>query len=271
MNPLADTLHRLGPAAEGLSLVARPGDRVVPADRLIQRKRDLESTVDAFARNVGTREQAVAASLLAQTWAASVTRAAIGCLASERRVPDMAASNSALLFDLTGRPVGVTLAAPRFAALAGDSASSDPAAEAVPDLATLLAWTRQRTFDRHLGPLVDALSAIAPVGRRLLWGNVAAACAGAFAALSVNGVDPNRLEADALALLDAPDAPTRGLAHLLRVEHEGRTHLFVRRETCCLYNRLPHAPSCLSCRLLDEEDRRQRVTFRLEALRSPAR
>jgi ferric iron reductase protein FhuF len=142
-------------------------------------------------------------------------------------------------------------------------------AEAVPDDTALLAWTRHRIFDGHLGPLVEALTAIAPVGRRLLWGNVAAACAGAFAALSTTGMEPERLVADAAALLDAPGTPTRGLAHLVGVQHRGRTHLFVQRETCCLYNRLPDGRSCLSCRLLDDEERRRRITIRLEALSGP--
>jgi ferric iron reductase protein FhuF len=266
MNPLAETLRRLGPAADGLSLVVCAEDRLVPADRVARPGPALVTAVEAFARTVGTDDNMVAASLFAQAWAVSVTRGAIACLAGERRVPDLAATNVAVRLDATGRPAGVVLEAPRFAVVTGDAAESDGSAEVVPDSAALFAWARRRAFDRHLGPLVDALTAIAPIGRRLLWGNVAAACAGAYARLSTTGMDPEHLAADAAALLDAPGAPTRSLAHLYTVEHAGRTHLFVRRETCCLYNRLPHAPSCLSCRLLDEEERRQRVTVRLEAL-----
>jgi ferric iron reductase protein FhuF len=272
MNPLADTLRRLGPAADGLSLVARPEGRLVPAVRVARPGPELLGAVDAFGRTIGTQDPMVAASLFAQAWAVSVTRGAIACLAGERRVPDVSAANAAVRLDASGRPAGVVLDAPRFAALAGDGATSHACAEVVGDSPALFAWTRRQAFDRHLGPLVDALTAAAPIGKRLLWGNVAAACAGAFARLSATGMDPERLAADASALLDAPGAPTRGLAHLYTVEHAGRVHLFVRRETCCLYNRLPGAPSCLSCRLLDEEERRRRVTIRLQALhRSPAR
>jgi ferric iron reductase protein FhuF len=272
MNPLADTLRRLGPAAGGLSLVARPEDRLAPADELIRRRRALAGAVESFGGTIGTDEQAVAASLFAQAWAVSVTRGAIACLAGERRVPDVAAANSNVLFDGTARPVGVVLNAPRFAAVAGDAASTHLAARPVADLTGLCAWTRQQLFARHLGPLVEALTAVAPVGRRLLWGNVAAACAGGFAVLSGRGIEAERLVADAATLLDTADAPTLGLAHLVPVQHDGRTHLFVRRETCCLYNRLPGAPSCLSCRLLDDEERHRRIRIRLEALAGgPAR
>src|ERR671924_570135 len=101
MNPLADTLRRLGPAASGLSLVARPEDRLAGASELIHRRQALAGAVEAFGGNVGTDEQAVAASLFAQAWAVSVTRGAIACLAGERRIPDVAAANSALVFDST--------------------------------------------------------------------------------------------------------------------------------------------------------------------------
>jgi len=39
----------------------------------------------------------------------------------------------------------------------------------------------------------------------------------------------------------------------------------VRRQTCCLRYRLPDAPpTCLSCRLLPEPERRRRISLRLE-------
>ena len=266
MSPLEETLLRLGTAADRLSFVAWPRHRAVPAPRLIRQRAELAGAVEAFGRSVGTRDGAVAASLFGQAWTVSATRAAIACLSGERRVPDVAAANSVLLIDATGRPAGVMLKAPRFVAVAGDRAASDPSAEVVPDTDALFAWTRRQLFDRHLGPLVDALHDLVPVGRRLLWGNVAAACAGGFAALSGTAIDPERLMADAAALLDSDDAPTCGLAQLFPVEHAGGTRLFVRRETCCLFYRLPDAPPwCLSCRLLSEPERLRRITLRLEA------
>ncbi len=76
--------------------------------------------VQAFGRAAGTDETgevhpppqmpiAVAASLLCQAWAVSVTRAAIASLVGARRVPDLAASNTVLSFDGDGRPTGVSL------------------------------------------------------------------------------------------------------------------------------------------------------------------
>ncbi|MCA1846141.1 MAG: (2Fe-2S)-binding protein, partial [Actinobacteria bacterium] len=126
-----------------------------------------------------------------------------------------------------------------------------------------------RLFDDHLGPLVEALHDLAAVGRRLLWGNVAAATAGGFAVLSAPSVRPAKAEHlmnQARLLLDCPGGPTEGLADLFPVAHDGGTRLFVRRQTCCLRYRLPDAPpTCLSCRLVPERERSHRIALRLEA------
>jgi hypothetical protein len=268
-SPLQHTLRGLGAAADQLILTPQPGLREAPAGWLVQDRPGLYRAVRAFGRSSGTDETAVATSLFVQAWAVNVTRAAIACLVGARRVPDMASSNTVLLLDTDYRPAGVSLVAPRYAALAGDhDAEADPRAQILPDDDALFGWTRARMFDGHLGPLVDALHDLATVGRRLLWGNVAAATAGGFAALSAlpsRPFDPEHLLPEARRLLDAPGAATEGLAELFPVPHEGGTRLFVRRQTCCLRYRLPDAPpTCLSCRLLLEPERRRRIAVRLE-------
>lgn len=225
--------------------------------------------VQAFGRTAGTDEIAVAASLLCQAWAVNVTRPAIAGLVGARRVTDLGADNTELLFDEEGRPAGAFAIAPRYAALAGDrEAAGDAWAEIVDDEDALFAWARSRLFDGHLTALVDALVDIAPVGRRLLWGNVAAATAGAFAALSTAELPSSDRAAqmlnDARRLLHEPGSPIEGLADVFPVDHDGGVRLFVRRQTCCLRYRLPDAPrTCLSCRLLPETERRRRITLKL--------
>lgn len=261
--PLADTLarlRRLGPVADRLTLAARSGDCPVPATRLCHDGPELADAVAAFARTLGTSDQKVAASLFGQAYAVVVTHTTIACLALERRVPNVAATNTSVSLDATGRPVGLVLTTPRCAALSDDIAVDHPDVETVADFSRLVSWTRERAFDEHLAPFIKALSTAVCVGQRTLWGNAAAACAKAFAALNVAGADHDRLLSDATALLDAPDAPTRGLVRLFVVDHKNGRRLFVRRETCCLYYRLPGAASCLSCRLLNEVERRARIT-----------
>ena len=225
--------------------------------------------VQAFGRAAGTDENAVAASLLCQAWAVNVTRPVIAGLVGARRVTDLGAHNTELLFDEEGRPAGASAMTPRYAALAGDrEAAADPWAEIVDDEDALFAWARLRLFDGHLAALVDALVDIAPVGRRLLWGNAAAATAGAFAALSAAELPSADRAAqmlqDARRLLQEPGSPIEGLADVFPVDHDGAVRLFVRRHTCCLRYRLPDAPrTCLSCRLLPEAERRRRITLKL--------
>ncbi|HKY77629.1 MAG TPA: hypothetical protein VJS45_15955, partial [Acidimicrobiia bacterium] len=88
--------------------------------------------VQAFGRTAGTDELAVAASLLFQAWAVSVTRPAITGLVGARRVTDPGADNTELLFDEEGRPAGASPMTPRYAALAADrDAAVDSWAEIV--------------------------------------------------------------------------------------------------------------------------------------------
>ena len=268
-SPLEQTLRGLGAAADRLVLACGPGLREAPAGWLVQDPPGLLRAVRTFGRFAGTDETAVATSLFCQAWAVSVTRAAIACLVGARRVPDVASSNAILLFDTEGRPAAITLVTPRFAAVAGDdNAAADPRAEILPDDHALFDWTRSRIFDGHLAPLVEALHELSPVGRRLLWGNVAAAIAGGFAGLSAlpsRPFDPDHLLLEAPRLLDTPGSPTEGLAELFPVPHQDGTRLFVRRQTCCLRYRLPDAPpTCLSCRLLPESERTRRITLRLD-------
>jgi ferric iron reductase protein FhuF len=237
------------------------------AEGLLRDAGALHRTVRAFGRAAGADETAVAASLLLQAWAVSVTRPAIAGLVGARRVPDLSASNTLLLFDDRHRPAGTALVTDRFAVVDGDGAAADPRAESVADDDALFAWVRRRLFDGHLGPLVEALHDVAPVGRRLLWGNVAAATAGAFAALTAlepHPFDPEHVLPEAVRLLDWPGSPTAGLAELFPVPNDGGTRLFVRRATCCLRYRLRDAPpTCLSCRLITESDRHRRIALRL--------
>jgi len=225
--------------------------------------------VQAFGRTAGTDDLAVATSLFCQAWAASVTRPAIAGLVRSRRVADLSAANTVLTFDGEGRPGGASPTTPRYAALSTDrEAAADPEADIVNDDDALFAWARSRLFDGHLATLVDALAGIAPVGRRLLWGNVAAATAAAFAALSAAELPSARRAAlmlsDVRHLLDEPGSPTEGLAEVFPVDHDGGVRLFVRRQTCCLRYRLPDAPvTCLSCRLVPESERRRRIALRL--------
>src|ERR1051325_4837402 len=103
----------------------------VPAEGLLRDAPALHRAVRAFGRAAGTDETAVAASLLLQAWAVSVTRPAIAGLVGARPVPGLAASNTLLFFDEAHRPARTAAVTPRFAVVEGDEAAVDPWAECV--------------------------------------------------------------------------------------------------------------------------------------------
>src|SRR5436305_330310 len=127
------------------------------AEGLLRDAPALHRAVRAFGRAAGTDETAVAASLLLQAWAVSVTRPAIAGLVGARRVPDLAASNTILFFDEAHRPARTAAVTPRCAVVKGDEAAAGSWAESVADDDALFAWVRARLFDGHLGPLIEAL------------------------------------------------------------------------------------------------------------------
>ena len=217
----------------------------------------------------------MAASLFHKQWSVSVARAAVGAFTAERRVPDLLAENTVLILDRMGRPTGASLRTPRLAVLAGDPDAAHPECVVVADEAALRDWLRARVIDGHLSGAVDAMAALGLLTEEQLWGNVAAACAGALAVLSNRWGPIDELVAEAAELLDVPGAPTRGLARLVPDEHGGSVKLHVRRETCCLHHCLPaDPPPCSSCPLLDEEERvrrRQAHVGELAPVRGPPR
>jgi hypothetical protein len=258
MLPLEDTLVRLGSVGARLSLRVPAGGRAIGADELIEDGPVLTSAVRACEISLGTDAE-VAASLFHKQWSVSVARAAVGAFTAERRVPDLVAENTVLILDRMGRPTGASLRTPRLAVLAGDPDAAHPDSVVVADEAALRDWLRARVIDGHLTGAVEAMAALGLLTEEQLWGNVAAACAGALAVLSNRWGPIEELAAEAAELLDVPGAPTRGLARLVPHEQGGSVKLHVRRETCCLHHCLPaDPPQCSSCPLLDEEERVRR-------------
>lgn len=267
MLPLEDTLDRLGSVGARLSLRAPAGAHVVGADELIDDGVMLAEAVRACQAALGAAPD-VAASLFHKQWAVSVARVAVGAFAAERRVPDLSADNTDLVLDRVGRPTGAALRSPRLGLLPDDPAASASGAVVLADAAALRDWLGARVIDGHLSRAVDAMSELDLLSVEQLWGNVAAACAGALAVMSNRWGPLEALEAEAAELLDLPGARTRGLARLVRDAHGGSVRLHVRRETCCLHHCLPaDPPPCSSCPLLEEEERTRRRQATHAALR----
>jgi ferric iron reductase protein FhuF len=120
-----------------------------------------------------------------------------------------------------------------------------------------LRWVVDTAIGAHLGPLVDAVRTGLgiPVGRRLLWGNIAASAATAFR--TMEGCLGPSVEPLGRRFFDLAPPELQGLGSFYLVEKGGRRGWFWERTNCCLIDRLPAGIRCADCSLTPTEQRRQ--------------
>jgi hypothetical protein len=106
----------------------------------------------------------------------------------------------------------------------------------------------RRLWDDHLEPLATVLRARTNLTARLARGNVASALAASLTALAREEVAPY---AELVARPWASPTELDGLGSW-HVGAEGLPRF--RRTTCCLYEKIPGAPRCGDCSLVDDHD-----------------
>jgi hypothetical protein len=219
----------------------------------------------------------VAASYLANWYAAGVVGPAIIFYVLLRRVPALGAAGMSLhrldsgWFDRTAlhrldvsvlpddpivRPGA--LAAPGCAAPAeGPWVAPWRAVRVVPDGDALRGVLVDAVLD-HLRPFVGALRARVRLGRPALWGAVAGQCARAFLLTERATGDPaaGRDEADAFFEQASPTLRARPRWH--EFVHRGRPYVGMRCGSCCLAHRLGDE-YCTTCPFTDDSERERRM------------
>ncbi|GIG61337.1 hypothetical protein Lfu02_57090 [Longispora fulva] len=170
----------------------------------------LDALLAAVADRLGHDDPRVAASIAFQGYAAKIWSPVLASVTESGVLPDLAPESLRWRYR-TGEPVSLLLAP------AAGWKTTDPS-----DVYEL-------AVDRHLGPLLAAFRARVPISERLLWGNAAAALAGAS------------------RVLGPASAPLRsallGSGRLAGTVDEG-TGL---RRTCCLFYRIPGGGTCGDC------------------------
>jgi hypothetical protein len=106
----------------------------------------------------------------------------------------------------------------------------------------------------HMRPLVLATLSCTRVGKRLLWGNVAASAAVAFRTLE--GLLGSELKPLGERFFQLAPPELHGLGNFATVEHTGRSAWYWERRSCCLYDRLPGKVRCTDCPKISPEERR---------------
>jgi len=121
----------------------------------------------------------------------------------------------------------------------------------------------EHLVDRHLAPLVETAHASCRIGRTLLWGNVASACASCFNAVA-DALPERRagILARAAGFFATARPALRDAGRLVPVG----TQAAWERRSCCLWYRTGAAPGlCADCSLHTDADRHARYDAMLAA------
>ncbi|MDT5037194.1 MAG: hypothetical protein QOE03_2379 [Micromonosporaceae bacterium] len=223
---------------DGLYLTERAG--WVPAERIVSGD-GFDDLLDAAVRRWDAPPH-VAGALAWKCYAYWVSLPAVLGYATARRVPLLVPSQVLVRYVDHQPFLCAGLLAPRLAVLPGDplAALDLPGVTVVDDEAALLGELRATLLDAHLAPLVERMHNRLRLGRRTLWGSLAAGVA--------HGVSR---AADVLpgSTLDVTTTllSSLGLGELVDLTAHPTGRLTVNRRTCCLAFGLPKTKICTGC------------------------
>lgn len=228
----------------------------------------LDELIARVGEHYGTTDPAVTGTFFLKGYARGAAAAALVCLATERRVPDVAPGNVAFRFGPDGMVQEATLAEPAFAALPDDPDADHPDAIVVPDVDALRRWLRDRFVCGHLAGIVPLLRQRTRRGPHALWGTASDACSRALALLAetegtLEAAGELDRESHAFLTTGPPLIDTPPLRPIL---HAGMLSSGWRRVTCCLAYRLPDHGLCTSCPCVGQDERERRLHTELEHL-----
>jgi ferric iron reductase protein FhuF len=239
--------------------ILRPGEEVSDGrwfrcDELLGDPGWLWALISASGRCLDAPGGAVAASLFVQGYAYRVLTVGLSCFLLGGVLPGSQPDEMAMALS-KGRPAFVAYRVPKILAAgewrSGHGGRGEPLAAFVDD-----------AVEGHMRPLVSATLSCVRVGRRLLWGNIAASAAVAFRTMEgLLGAEVKPLGERFFAL--AP-AELQGLGHFATIEHAGRSAWYWERRNCCLYDRLPGNVRCTDCSKTPPEERRAAYRATLE-------
>lgn len=243
-----------GPVAGAASPGTLAGDgHWMKCDELLADPDWLEATVRSSGGRLGTRSAAVAASLFILGYSYRVVTLAVSCMLMGGAIPSSDPEALAVAM-LSGRPSLITYREPRALVLAGGR-TPGPVTFADPELVgEALAFIICDAVDGHLRLLVDAVCARIRVGRRLLWGNVAASSSVAFR--TMEGALGEWVKPIGERFFEIVPNELRGQGNFLSLEHAGRSGWYWERRNCCLNDRLPKGIRCGDCSLTPPDQRR---------------
>jgi hypothetical protein len=266
--PLAATLERVAMRCERwtVRLGCPATSEWVAATMVAERLDELLVRVGEHHR---TTDPAVIGTFFLKGYARGAAAAALICLATERRVPDVAPGNVAFRFGPDGLVQEAALTKPAFAALPDDPDVGHPDVTVMPDVDALRRWLHDRFVCGHLTRVISLLRQRTRRGPRALWGTASDTCSRALALLAeVEGTleAANEFDHESHAFL-ATGSPLVDTPPLCPFIHAGTLVSGWRRVTCCLAYRLPDHGLCMSCPCVGQSEREQRLRAKLDQQR----
>ena len=230
----------------------RPGEEVADGrwfrcDQLLADPAWLGATITATGQRLGAPRAAVAASLFVQGYAYRALTVGLSCFLLGGVLPGSRPDEMAMALS-KGRPAFVAYRAPR-ALAAGEWRPGNGG-----KIDEVLGAFVGDAVEGHMRPLVLATLSCVRVGRRLLWGNVAASAAVAFR--TMEGLLGAEVKPLGERFFDLAPAELQGLGHFATIEYAGRSTWYWERRNCCLYDCLPGRVRCLDCPKTSPEERR---------------
>jgi len=234
------------PYLDAVVLDTEPDPGWTRCDALLRNDQPLDALLGPDRSGRAVRDRAVAASVLFQGYAVRILGTVAAAWLLTGRAPDVSPATTAIAWH-TEMPA-------RLGFLGAVQHGDD------------LAWVLERAFERHLDVLAERVSDAVAIGRRLLWGNAAAALMGACNAIEMSAPPTERAPLSA-----AVDRLLRAMPHGLPALGERRVvplpegyGVYWARHTCCLWFREdPARALCDSCNLLADDERHRRCAARL--------
>jgi len=231
------------------------GEAWISAADLVSDPDWLAAVIRATGTVLGTGDQVVAASIFVQGYAYRLLAMALSCAIVGGVLPGSDPASTALLLR-RGRPSAVAYTRPSAVVV-------ERPARAV-DADHLAHLVLADVVDGHLRLVVEAIRHRQRVGRRLLWGNIAAS--GAAALRTLEGCLGPWLMPFGERFYELAPPELQGLGDFVVIERSGRRGWFWERTTCCLYDRLPGDIRCADCSRTPAEERRAAYAASLESV-----
>jgi hypothetical protein len=216
----------------------------------------LEDLLGRVGKEADTDDRLVMGSFFLGDYLWKTLAPAVAAFLTDRRVPDLYASNLALRFDEKGEATGLALVEPRFAALSEDE-DAGLASATFDSEEALLAHLRS-TLEEDLPSIFGALRRRRPRrGMRVMWGAVVDAVVGSFSYLGEElGCEDEALSYAQTML--AGSSPISGTVGYYTLEYEGGSELVRINAACCL-NYKVMGRACFSCPRTTDEERIERL------------